>query len=85
MDWESQLDLLKLKRGVTTEAMLASLVGITKGFLADIRSGRRPMPIGVKLAIADQLDYELTKEMIVSMLDESVQRQIDEIERKRSI
>lgn len=82
MDWFSALNALKAQHGCT-EIALASLVGIKKGFLGDIRSGRRPMPVGVKLAIADQLNYCLTRELLISLLDESAQRQIVEMESKK--
>lgn len=84
IDWVSELDLLKTTRNCS-ETELAALIGIKKGFLADIRSGRRPMPPGVKLAIANELNRPLTRDLLISLFVPAIQEQIYKIDKKRAL
>lgn len=82
MDWIQQLDKLKESRQYT-DTELAAALGISKGFLSDVRSGRRPMPTAVKLAIIDRLGYDLTRDVIISVLPTDMQQKIMDIEISR--
>jgi DNA-binding Xre family transcriptional regulator len=79
MDWLKELDKLKAARQYT-DTELAATLGISKGFLSDLRSGRRPMPTAVRLAIVDRMGYDLTRNVLISILPIEIQQKVMDIE-----
>ena len=67
MDWIKELDLLKEKRQLN-DTDLATLLGVSKTYISDIRAGRRPMPLTLKVKIWDKLQYDMTRDRILMIL-----------------
>lgn len=82
MDWLKEMNALK-EAQQQTDTQLAATLGISKGFLSDIRSKRRPLSPALKLAIIDRMGHKITKAVLISILPDDLQKKVMEIESKR--
>lgn len=75
IDWAAKFDELREKHGLQSDAELAEHFGCTQQALSKIRHGGSPSA-GLRLAILEQLGYEITPETLLLLLPDDVAAKI---------
>lgn len=82
--WVERIDQLKERVGHSSDMQLAADLLISRQFLSDIRSGKSPIPVGLKFKIADRLGYEMTRDALLELLPDQVANAIRKKDHQRS-
>lgn len=61
------LQQLKLRLGLKTDSALAEKLGCHKSFITLIRTGRKHLPISVKLKMLDTIGYLAARDVLLSL------------------
>jgi len=61
------LHQLKLRLGIKTDSALAEKLGCHKSFITLIRTGRKHLPISVKLKMLDTIGYLAARDVLLSL------------------
>lgn len=61
------LQQLKLRLGIKTDSALAEKLGCHKSFITLIRTGRKHLPISVKLKMLDTVGYLAARDVLLSL------------------
>lgn len=77
------LDRLKKRLDISTDTGLADLLGVKKSFVADVRAGRRKLPIWAKLQVLDKLGYLAARDAILLMTPKAFAHRISNADNAR--
>jgi transcriptional regulator with XRE-family HTH domain len=78
IDWIEAIDQLKELKSLKTDVKLAELLEISAPAVAQIRKGKRPLPVTAKIILLAQLGIELDEEALKLTMAEDLQSAVIE-------
>ena len=80
--WNRKLAALKVAKGFATNAELAQYLGMSKGGLGNVLSGRQELSVSIKLRILRELREDIDEDVFVELMPPKTRREYKkEIER----
>lgn len=68
VNWNEKIEQYKQRFGFTSDAQVASDLGITRGALNNFTRGHAPWPTALKIAILDRLGYAVTRNVLLGLV-----------------